>query len=162
MTTSKWEQLETVACESEDDVDGKPLGSSPVPTVSSTTSGGDDARGLHFLNQLHNELSEERRALLREVELQVLKFQDEVESGKRNRKPGISLEKQVEEYRKELIRKEYSKSKSNNGGDGKSSQHRSPASCTGSKPNSKTGSSRKSSTRSRSPRSPASSRDSNR
>lgn len=166
MTTSKWEQIEgqsEVFCE-EDDVDGKPLDSSPVPTVSSTTSSKEDTRGLHFLNQLHNELNEERRALLREVELKVLQYQDEIESGKRTRKPGISLEKQVEEYRKELIRYEYMKSKSNNGSDGgsNSSKNRSLSSSSSLKQSSKSDSTRKSSTRSRSPRSPVSSRDTNR
>lgn len=155
MTTSKWEQLEGQSdsvMEGNDggkDVDGKPFDScaSPVPTVSSTSSKesgggfGEDARGLHFLNQLHNELSEERRALLRELELKVLKFQDELESGKRIRKPGISMEKQVEEYRRDLIRKEYSKSISNNGSDsGSRRKNRSPG--------------LKSNTRSRSPKSP--------
>lgn len=161
MTTSKWEQIEGQSdVFVDDDVDGKPLDSSPTPTGSSTTSGKEDARGLHFLNQLHNELNEERRALLREVELKVLQYQDEIESGKRIRKPGTSLEKQVEEYRKELIRYEYMKSKSNNGSDGGSSsgKNRSPRL----KHSSKSDSTRKSSTRSRSPRSPVSSRDTNR
>ena len=161
MTTSKWEQLEGLSdsvMEGKDgekeDVDGKPIDScaSPVPTVSSTSSKesgfgfGEDARGFHFLNQLHNELSEERRALLRELELKVLKFQDELESGKRIRKPGVSMEKQVEEYRRDLIRKEYSKSISNNGSDPGPSSRKNRSSPGLDR--------RKSSTRSRSPKSP--------
>ena len=160
MTTSKWEQLEGQSDSvmegndgEKEDVDGKPIDScaSPVPTVSSTSSKesgfGEDARGLHFLNQLHNELSEERRALLRELELKVLKFQDELESGKRTRKPGMSVEKEVGEYRRDLIRKEYSKSISNNGSDpgpSSSRKNRSPPGLNRTKSN----------TRSRSPKSP--------
>lgn len=167
MTTSKWEQIEgqSEVVADDSDVDGKPLDSSPAATVSSTTSSKDNARGLHFLNQLHNELNEERRALLREVELKVLQYQDEIESGKRTRKLGVSLEKQVEEYRKELIRHEYMKLKSNNGSEvdsNSSCKNRSPHSSSGLKQGSKSDSRRKSSTRSRSPRSPVTSRDTNR
>lgn len=39
------------------------------------------------------------------LQLKVMKFQDELESGKRQRKPGMSMSAQVEHYRQKLIRK---------------------------------------------------------
>lgn len=50
-------------------------------------------------------LSESRRALLREVEVKVIAYQDEIESGARKLKPGVTLAQQVEHLRKKLMRK---------------------------------------------------------
>ena len=91
MTTSKWEQLEVHTPLDDDDIDGKPIEFSPNQT---SLHSGEDSRGSLFLEQLKQELSgsEGRRAKLREIELKVLKFQDELELGKRSRKSGITVQ----------------------------------------------------------------------
>lgn len=48
---------------------------------------------------------DDRRAKLREIELKVMQYQDELESGKRNLKSGSSIHQQVEHYRRKLLRK---------------------------------------------------------
>uniref|UniRef100_A0A8C0KBI3 U2 snRNP-associated SURP motif-containing protein n=1 Tax=Canis lupus dingo TaxID=286419 RepID=A0A8C0KBI3_CANLU len=53
----------------------------------------------------YSEMSEEKRAKLREIELKVMKFQDELESGKRPKKPGQSFQEQVEHYRDKLLQR---------------------------------------------------------
>ncbi|XP_030629192.1 U2 snRNP-associated SURP motif-containing protein isoform X2 [Chanos chanos] len=56
-----------------------------------------------------SEMSEEKRAKLREIELKVMKFQDELESGKRPKKLGQSIQEQVELYRDKLLQREKEK-----------------------------------------------------
>uniref|UniRef100_A0A3P8YPD5 U2 snRNP-associated SURP domain containing n=1 Tax=Esox lucius TaxID=8010 RepID=A0A3P8YPD5_ESOLU len=51
------------------------------------------------------EMSESKRSRLRELEVKVMKFQDELESGKRPRKSGMNVQKQVEHYRNKLLQK---------------------------------------------------------
>lgn len=51
------------------------------------------------------DMSEEKRARLREIELKVMKFQDELESGKRTKKSGMTFQQQVEHYRSKLLQK---------------------------------------------------------
>ncbi|KAJ1090513.1 hypothetical protein NDU88_003645 [Pleurodeles waltl] len=55
------------------------------------------------------EMIEEKRAKLREIELKVMKFQDELESGKRPKKSGLSMQEQVEHYRDKLLQREKEK-----------------------------------------------------
>ncbi|XP_039616431.1 U2 snRNP-associated SURP motif-containing protein isoform X3 [Polypterus senegalus] len=57
----------------------------------------------------YSEMSEEKRAKLREIELKVMKFQDELESGKRPKKPGQSIQEQIEHYRDKLLQREKEK-----------------------------------------------------
>ncbi|XP_026864373.1 U2 snRNP-associated SURP motif-containing protein isoform X2 [Electrophorus electricus] len=56
-----------------------------------------------------SEMSEEKRAKLREIELKVMKFQDELESGKRPKRSGQSIQEQVELYRDKLLQREKEK-----------------------------------------------------
>ncbi|XP_057190523.1 U2 snRNP-associated SURP motif-containing protein isoform X1 [Triplophysa rosa] len=56
-----------------------------------------------------SETSEEKRAKLREIEVKVMKFQDELESGKRPKKSGQSIQEQVELYRDKLLQREKEK-----------------------------------------------------
>ncbi|XP_061877788.1 U2 snRNP-associated SURP motif-containing protein-like isoform X6 [Entelurus aequoreus] len=56
-------------------------------------------------------MNEEKRTKLREIEVKVMKFQDELESGKRPKKAGQSLQEQVEHYRDKLLQKEKEKEK---------------------------------------------------
>ncbi|XP_074604810.1 U2 snRNP-associated SURP motif-containing protein isoform X2 [Brevipalpus obovatus] len=99
MSISKWDALEKD--DREDNSGEKSIDVSPHQ------NSGDDSRGSLFLEQLKKELSgnEGRRAKLRELEVKVLKFQDELESGKKSRKHGVSIQEQVEEYRDRLLRK---------------------------------------------------------
>ncbi|XP_043926943.1 U2 snRNP-associated SURP motif-containing protein isoform X2 [Protopterus annectens] len=57
----------------------------------------------------YSEISEEKRAKLREIELKVMKFQDELESGKKAKKPEQSIQEQVEHYREKLLLREKEK-----------------------------------------------------
>uniref|UniRef100_A0A672GC81 Zgc:163098 n=1 Tax=Salarias fasciatus TaxID=181472 RepID=A0A672GC81_SALFA len=55
------------------------------------------------------QMSESKRKKLRELEVRVMKIQDELESGKRPRKSGMSIQQQVEHYRNKLLQKEFQK-----------------------------------------------------
>uniref|UniRef100_UPI00398F5762 U2 snRNP-associated SURP motif-containing protein isoform X1 n=2 Tax=Pristiophorus japonicus TaxID=55135 RepID=UPI00398F5762 len=57
----------------------------------------------------YSEMSEGKRAKLREIELKVMKFQDELESGKRPKKAGLTMQDQVEHYRDKLLQREKEK-----------------------------------------------------
>ncbi|XP_018342618.1 PREDICTED: U2 snRNP-associated SURP motif-containing protein isoform X2 [Trachymyrmex septentrionalis] len=78
MTTSKWEELG----QNED---------SNSQDTSMDSSGRD--------------YNEERRNRLREIEVKIMQYQDELESGRRTLKSGMTIQAQVEHYRKKLIRK---------------------------------------------------------
>ena len=78
MTTSKW-----------DDIDGD-----PIEEESDTEHHDVDTR-----------VTEERRALLRDIEVKVMHYQDELECGKKGIKSGWTISEQVEHYRKKLFRR---------------------------------------------------------
>ena len=42
---------------------------------------------------------------MREIEVKIMQYQDELESGRRTLKSGMTIQGQVEHYRKKLIRK---------------------------------------------------------
>lgn len=67
----------------------------------------EDSRGYERLQGVvpRREASEERRARLREVEVRVMQYQDELEQGLRPLKPGYTLPRQVQHYRHKLLRK---------------------------------------------------------
>lgn len=91
MTTSKWEQLEEGSKTQDEDIDGRPIESSPDSQHDSSN------HALQFLDQMKSELlSEERRAALRDVELKVIKYQDDLEAGRRSRHRDQTLQEQVE------------------------------------------------------------------
>lgn len=50
-------------------------------------------------------IDEEKRKVLREIEVKIVKYIDEIESGKVRREQGVSIQEQAEKYRQELIRK---------------------------------------------------------
>ncbi|UJR37661.1 hypothetical protein I4U23_030357 [Adineta vaga] len=52
-----------------------------------------------------SDMSEERRQKLRDIEIQVLKYTDELESGRRERTHGLSLAQDIEIYRQKLLQK---------------------------------------------------------
>jgi U2-associated protein SR140 len=106
VTTSKWETDETeplvkarralmgsVASkwdEREEDIDGEPL---------------DQDSDSGELPDLDTRVTEERRALLRDVEVKVMQYQDELENGRRAVKPGWTISEQVEHHRRKTMRK---------------------------------------------------------
>uniref|UniRef100_A0A2C9JJG6 U2 snRNP-associated SURP motif-containing protein n=1 Tax=Biomphalaria glabrata TaxID=6526 RepID=A0A2C9JJG6_BIOGL len=120
MTTSKWEMLEPEeeanTHETGEDIDGMPLDDTNRPSnVQSDESDNEsepDSVSMsrssmqdNVYNLKYSQLSEERRQKLREIEVKVVKYQDELEAGKRSRKSGMSLQDQVEHYRRKLHNK---------------------------------------------------------
>ena len=84
ITTSKWDLFDDKGRkgitepddeDDEEDIDGVPLN--------------------HDDNQLDLRVSEDRRARLREIEIQVMKYQDELESGKQAVKSGWTISEQA-------------------------------------------------------------------
>jgi len=79
---SKWDEKE--------DIDGKPMGN-------------DSDSGE--LPDLDTRVTEERRALLRDIEVKVMQYQDELESGRKGIKSGWTISEQVEHYRRKMLRR---------------------------------------------------------
>merc|ERR1719228_3159525 len=79
---SKWDEKE--------DLDGEPL---------------DNDSDSGELPDLDTRVTEERRALLRDVEVKVMHYQDELESGRKGLKSGWTISEQVEHYRKKMMKK---------------------------------------------------------
>ncbi|XP_017867259.1 PREDICTED: U2 snRNP-associated SURP motif-containing protein isoform X1 [Drosophila arizonae] len=52
-----------------------------------------------------SKFNDEKRQKLREIEVKVMQYQDELESGKRRLEPGYSMPEQVEYYRKRLLKR---------------------------------------------------------
>ncbi|CAH1400389.1 unnamed protein product [Nezara viridula] len=101
MTTSKWELLEESKVQRE-----------PMPP--SQTGSGDESQPVPPLprepSPASNDSSrdgqeEARRAKLREIEVKVVQYQDELESGKRQVKAGWTIPDQIEHHRRKLLRK---------------------------------------------------------
>ncbi|KAF0294034.1 U2 snRNP-associated SURP motif-containing protein [Amphibalanus amphitrite] len=115
VTTSRWEAVSAAAGaaarqqDSDDDVDGVPLEEvagppahqpQPPPPDDDSRSQTNTAPGSPDMD-----VSEERRVKLREVELKVVAYQDDLESGQRSVKTGYTLQEQVQHYRAKLMRK---------------------------------------------------------
>ncbi|CAG0881397.1 unnamed protein product [Darwinula stevensoni] len=101
MTTSKWdllEQEELKKKQENEDIDGVPM------DATSRTHDEDSSSQYDSPAQRDREGGEERRARLREIELKVIQYQDELESGQRSLKER-SIAEQVEQYRQKLLRK---------------------------------------------------------
>ncbi|XP_051156379.1 U2 snRNP-associated SURP motif-containing protein isoform X1 [Leptopilina boulardi] len=92
MTTSKWEELGQ-----NDDSNSQ--------DASMDSSSRDNNDISVQLNSSSRDFNEERRNRLREIEVKAMQYQDELESGRRSIKGGMSIQAQVEHYRKKLIRK---------------------------------------------------------
>lgn len=112
MTTSKWDILEqesdgekdVVSKGGDEDIDGAPMEIDAGSNNSDSNS--DDNNSDDGSNSQRQEVSEERRAKLREIELKVVKYQDDLESGRRSRKSHMSISEQIAHYRKKLLNKE--------------------------------------------------------
>ncbi|XP_014840586.1 PREDICTED: U2 snRNP-associated SURP motif-containing protein-like isoform X3 [Poecilia mexicana] len=104
-TDSKWDTLGEqdekkvhISCNSQDEDED-----------SESDSSADSCRSPSYEGAVFPHMSESKRKRLREVEVKVMKLQDELESGKRQKKSGVSLQQQVENYRKKLLQKEFHK-----------------------------------------------------
>ncbi|XP_032887791.1 U2 snRNP-associated SURP motif-containing protein isoform X1 [Amblyraja radiata] len=123
VTTSKWELFDqpTESEEDEQPADGtlKESDDEDDDDIDDQMSRSEEL--LYFTNPIkeetsehrpilkYSEMSEEKRAKLREIELKVMKFQDELESGKRPKKTGQTMQDQVEHYRDKLLQREKEK-----------------------------------------------------
>ncbi|XP_038563719.1 U2 snRNP-associated SURP motif-containing protein isoform X1 [Micropterus salmoides] len=116
-TESKWDMV--VEQHSEDEVnvsvnsqDGDEDSESDGTDESCSLSKYDSA---DFQSSLRSfQMSESKRKRLRELEVKVMKIQDELESGKRSRRSGMSIQQQVEHYRNKLLQKEFEKDEEKN------------------------------------------------
>lgn len=86
VTSSKWET--TIASQRSLARDSSDDSSSPTHSISTKS-----------------EYDEDKRAKLREVELKTIQYQDELESGERPLKSGWTISRQLEHYRRRLMKK---------------------------------------------------------
>ncbi|XP_047205507.1 U2 snRNP-associated SURP motif-containing protein isoform X1 [Girardinichthys multiradiatus] len=109
VTTSKWEIFEQPEEAKKGEANSDDEEKSPRSEDNQSYSNPirDDADNKAKMS----EMNEEKRTKLREIEVKVMKFQDELESGKRPKKPGQSIQEQVEHYRDKLLQKEKEKEK---------------------------------------------------
>uniref|UniRef100_A0AAQ6AB61 U2 snRNP-associated SURP domain containing n=1 Tax=Amphiprion ocellaris TaxID=80972 RepID=A0AAQ6AB61_AMPOC len=103
VTTSKWEMFEQPEETKKDDEDSDDDDRSPRSEDNQSYS--NPIRDDSDIKAKMSEMNEEKRTKLREIEVKVMKFQDELESGKRPKKPGQSIQEQVEHYRDKLLQK---------------------------------------------------------
>ncbi|XP_075058031.1 U2 snRNP-associated SURP motif-containing protein isoform X4 [Mixophyes fleayi] len=115
VTTSKWELFDQHEASDEEENQNQEEDSDDEEDTQSSKS-----EDQHYYNPIRDDLSdsksmkysemtEEKRIKLREIELKVMKFQDEIESGKRPKKSGQSIQEQVEHYRDKLLQREREK-----------------------------------------------------
>lgn len=86
--TSKWELLQ----------EAPPVAPEP-PRISSICNYSSDS------DDDSKEDSEERRKKLREIEVKIYEYQDQLESGERQLKSGWTIKQQVEHFRRKLMKK---------------------------------------------------------
>ncbi|KAK9974604.1 hypothetical protein ABG768_022684 [Culter alburnus] len=113
---SKWEKVEDSESSAKNDSDTEMNSSALKENNGDSDISSDEAdspsryEGAEFKSSLKNfELSESKRTRLRELEVKVMNFQDELESGKRQRKSSMTLQQQVQHYRNRLLQKEFDK-----------------------------------------------------
>ncbi|XP_032407286.1 U2 snRNP-associated SURP motif-containing protein isoform X2 [Xiphophorus hellerii] len=109
VTTSKWEIFEQPEESKKGEADSDDDDRSPRSEDNQSYS--NPIRDDSDMKAKMSEMNEEKRTKLREIEVKVMKFQDELESGKRPKKPGQSIQEQVEHYRDKLLQKEKEKEK---------------------------------------------------
>merc|ERR1712071_562993 len=73
----------------EEDLDGTPMDDSSQETI-------------HHNSDSRNE---DRRGKLRDIELKVVRYQDDLEAGNQSRVSGMTVPEQVQQYREHLLRK---------------------------------------------------------
>ncbi|PWA18181.1 hypothetical protein CCH79_00004130 [Gambusia affinis] len=109
VTTSKWEIFEQPEESKKGEADSDDDDRSPRSEDNRSYS--NPIRDDSDMKAKMSEMNEEKRTKLREIEVKVMKFQDELESGKRPKKAGQSIQEQVEHYRDKLLQKEKEKEK---------------------------------------------------
>ena len=87
----------------DDDIDGIPMDNYRGTGGDILNDSGTSAT-LTTSNPLDVRISEDRRARLRDIELKVMQYQDELESGKQPTKPGWTISEQVEQFRKKIMK----------------------------------------------------------
>jgi len=60
---------------------------------------------LLFIFRCSNQRNEDRRGKLRDIELKVVRYQDDLEAGYQSRMSGMTVSEQVQQYREHLLRK---------------------------------------------------------
>uniref|UniRef100_A0A674N532 U2 snRNP-associated SURP motif-containing protein n=1 Tax=Takifugu rubripes TaxID=31033 RepID=A0A674N532_TAKRU len=95
---SKWEAVDEAEDDDDSDDDRSPRSEDNQSYFNPTRDDSDVKAKM-------SEMNEEKRTKLREIEVKVMKFQDELESGKRPKKHGQSIQEQVEHYRDKLLQK---------------------------------------------------------
>ncbi|XP_055702825.1 U2 snRNP-associated SURP motif-containing protein [Phlebotomus papatasi] len=91
ITTSKWDKL-------------NPVTPDPPRIGGESDDSNDDEMSLGA-SETTRDYDEERRTRLREIELKILQYQDELESGKRSLKTGWTISQQLEHFRRKLMKK---------------------------------------------------------
>ena len=56
-------------------------------------------------NDQKEQLSEDKRQILREIEVQAVKYQDDIEAGRVERNSSVNVQQQVEDYRNYMLKK---------------------------------------------------------
>lgn len=111
ITTSKWDTLDTKhsgrstrkrSYEDDDDEEDEELSGRESEEEDSPRTGARQASGSGQKTQSYDE---EKRAKLREVEVQTIKYQDELESGTRSLREGMTMTGQLEQFRQRLMNK---------------------------------------------------------
>ncbi|GFY44282.1 u2 snRNP-associated SURP motif-containing protein, partial [Trichonephila inaurata madagascariensis] len=107
ITTSKWDLLEQNEDQEQvDDIDGQPMDDTASTQDELSMQDDDNSKdSTSVIEQFKTDINEQRRAKLREIEMKVMKYQDELESGKRSRKQCMKFSDQVEHYRQKLLKK---------------------------------------------------------
>lgn len=116
ITTSKWDTLDR--------------GSGATRKRSYESSGeeeedgeGDDSRGSEARGRQRSSYDEEKRAKLREVEVQTIQYQDELEAGERSLREGQTMSSQLEQFRQRLMRKSLAELRGGGAGEGSGDRH---------------------------------------
>ncbi|XP_033834994.2 U2 snRNP-associated SURP motif-containing protein [Periophthalmus magnuspinnatus] len=108
-TASKWDNVEEQESDNETRKNNGGTDDSDSDSSDSCSSSS-KYESADFQSSLKSfQMSETKRKRLRELEVKVLKMQDELESGKRQRKSGMSMHQQVEYYRNKLLQREFDK-----------------------------------------------------
>ncbi|XP_026475095.1 U2 snRNP-associated SURP motif-containing protein isoform X2 [Ctenocephalides felis] len=106
ITTSKWDTLD----HPQDSINKSPNSTISKNNESQNTTeldGSDESsRGSNEQSSGDTrDMDEERRSRLRSIEVKIMQYQDEIESGQRSIKSGWTMEQQVEHYRRKLLKK---------------------------------------------------------
>merc|ERR1712096_349949 len=117
MTTSKWELLnqDTDQEEDDDDVDGVEIEETEIKQPPPKQVAPESSKPIQSATNMEYDAA--ARARLREVEVKVMKFQDEIEAGRKKLKEGQNMQEALKEYREKLLEKDAEKEAKKKGRD---------------------------------------------